>query len=784
MKSTLTKLIVGISFGLALGGCNEPQESELPRLGNSPVEEVVAAMTLEEKVKLLSSNGFQQPGNSGGIMTLGHVTYGVPRLGIPKIVFSDGPAGIHFSEKVKDEKPATTFPSATTLASTWNTNLMHDVGFALGHEAKEYGIDILLVPGMNAHRHPLGGRAFEYYSEDPLISGKMAASYVNGLQSNGVGTSVKHFVANEQETFRNVLNTHVSERALRELYLKSFKIAIQEAHPWSVMTSLNAINGQSASESEALLDTILRQEWGFDGFVMTDWYGGKDAIAQVIAGNDLLTPGDSTKDVTPGKENQEKMILEGIKSGQLAESKLDRNVTRFLKAILKSQTFKGYEQSNAPDLATNARISYKAAAEGIVLLKNKAGVLPFSADSLVALYGNSSVQLIPVGKGSGFVWSQYDNPIDGAFQSKGITINNDLLDQYREYLATYHEENPEKSHIEELFDPTPVAPEMIVDRQLILSQAKEYDIAVITLGRVAGENVDNKESYFEISENEHALINTVAEAYHSQNKHVVVVLNTAGVIDVASWESKVDAILIPWLPGQEGGNVIVDTLIGINNPSGRLATTIPKTLDQLSTNKNFPGTFYPEKAEPGFMEYEYHPGDVIYEEGIYVGYRYFNSFDISPAYPFGYGLSYTTFDYSQLKFSQPVLRGSVNVSVTVTNSGSVSGQEVIQLYVSAPQASLEKPARELKAFAKTRLLKPGESEIVTLKLSVSDVSSFDSAQSAWIAEGGDYNIQIGKNVNDIILSKTLSLPQSVIVEKTNKVLMPEISINELSRARD
>ena len=400
--------------------------THLPRLGTDPVEDVVSAMTLEEKVMLLSSNGYTQK-EAAQLMALGHPTYAIPRLGIPTVIFSDGPAGIHFSESLVKEKPSTAYPSATLLASTWDMETVKEVGKSLGHELKEYGVSILLAPALNAHRHPLGGRTFEYYSEDPLISGLTAAAYVNGIQSQGVGTCLKHFVANEQETQRNTMQTYVGVRALREIYLRSFEIALKHSSPWSIMTSLNYLNGTNTCEDPQLLDTILRQEWGFDGFVMTDWFGGIDPVAQMIAGNDLLTPGTYDEKITPGRPNAQIVIPEAVRSGTLPKSTLDRNVTRYLKTILKAPLFDHYQPSGNPDLIRSAAIARKAATEGIILLKNEDHTLPISKDiESIALFGNASYNLFAVGTGSGAVYPAYVASIDEALKNAGFDLESSL----------------------------------------------------------------------------------------------------------------------------------------------------------------------------------------------------------------------------------------------------------------------------------------------------------------------------------------------------------------------
>ena len=498
--------------------------------------------------------------------------------------------------------------------------------------------------------------------------------------------------------------------------------------------------------------------------------------------NDLLTPGDSNKTLTPGKENQEKMILDAIKNGEISENILDRNVERFLKAVLKAPSFKGYQLSEKPDLNQSKAIARVAATEGIILLKNENNTLPLNKNiHRIALFGNASYRLFTTGTGSGSVYVAYENPINQALGDFGYILDDNMKNLYQSHLIDYDRENPLKDHITELFSPTPPATEMHIDFESIKKISEDYDIAIITIGRVSGENLDREPEDFGLTESESSLVNNVSSAFKAQGKKVVVVLNIGGMIEIASWRQQVDAIVLPWLPGQEGGNAIVDILTGRANPSGRLATTYPKSLEQVPSNNNFPGTLYPENAEPGFLTYDYIPGEVTYEEGIYTGYRYHDTFGVEPAYPFGFGLSYATFEYSKPILSSQTFRGVVDVSITVTNTGEIAGKEVIQLYVAAPQITLEKPLKELRAFAKTRLLAPGESERVNLTLSAKDLESSDPAQSAWIVEAGDYQVLFGKDVSTIVSTANFTVPESIVVERSNRVLLPQIHINELTQ---
>lgn len=751
-------------------------------------KELVSQMTLEEKVNLVVGMGMNMPGlnlnNSGPVIgqTLDKVpgaagtTFAIPRLNLPNTVVADGPAGLRIEPKRKNDNNtyyATAWPVATLLASTWDTKLVNEVGKAMGNEVKEYGVDVILGPGMNIHRNPLGGRNFEYYSEDPLVTGKMAAAMVNGIQSNGVGTSVKHFFANNQEKNRNTVNTIATERALREIYLKGFEIVVKEAHPWTVMSSYNKINGPYASESYELLTTVLRKEWGFKGLVITDWFGGRDAVAQMKAGNDLLMPGTA---------NQKKAITDAVNASTLDIKVLDENAERIVNYILGSQAYKKYAFTNKPDLSSHAIVARKAAADGIILLKNNDAALPLSNKTkVIAAFGNTSYDFISGGTGSGDVNEAYTISLVQGLNNAGAKVDEEVKNIYETYLGDYKTKHPKKSMIEEFMNPTPPAAELSVDNVLLSKKATESDIALITIGRNAGEGADRKlEKDFYLSDIEKELIKNVADAFHAKNKKVVVIINAGGVIDVASWRDKVDAILLIWQGGQEGGNAVADVLSGKVNPSGKLATTIPVKYEDDITAKNFPGKEFPDRAtNTGMFGMRAIPAEVTYEEGIYVGYRYYNTFNIKPAYEFGYGLSYTNFKYGDLILSSKNFNKKITASVTVTNTGNVAGKEVVQLYISAPLSNLDKPAGELKGFAKTNLLQPGQSEKITFSISPDDLASFRTDAMAWIAEAGNYGVKIGSSSSNIKQMSVFNLAKDILVEKTNKVLVPQVNINEL-----
>jgi len=758
---------------------------------NNKAKELVSKMTLEEKANLVVGMGMNIPGltqnNTGPVIgqTMDKVpgaagtTYAISRLGLPNTVVADGPAGLRIEPfRNKDSSKsyyATAWPVATLLASTWDTKLVKQVGNAMGNEVKEYGVDVILGPGLNIHRNPLGGRNFEYYSEDPVVTGKMTAAIVNGIQSNGVGTSIKHFAGNEQETNRNTVNTLVSERTFREIYLKGFEIGVKESNPWTVMSSYNYINGKYASESYDLLTTILRKEWGFKGIVMTDWFGGKDPVGQMKAGNDLLMPG------TP---QQTKAIIDAVKDGKLDVKVLDENAERMVKYIFRSQAYKNYKFSNAPDLKAHAAIARTAAAEGMVLLKNEHAALPFSKNlKTIATFGNTSYDIISGGTGSGDVNEAYTISLVQGLTNAGYTLDNEVKKSYDAYLDDYKIKHPKKGFFQEFMNPTPPATEFIIDNNLLSKKAGESDIALITIGRNAGEGKDRKvENDFNLSEVEKTLIKNVADAFHSKNKKVVVVLNIGGVIETASWRDNADAIVLAWQPGLEAGNAIADILSGKVNPSGKLATTFPGKYDDVPSAKSFPGIEFPEKATAGMFGMKQIPGEVTYDEGIYVGYRYYNSFNVKPAYEFGYGMSYTDFKFSNLTLNSKSLDKTITATVTITNTGKVAGKEVAQLYITAPSAKLDKPSMELKAFGKTNLLQPGQSQQLTFTISAEDLASFDTDATSWIADAGTYTVKVGSSSASIKQTASFSLAKEVVTQKCIKALAPEVPVIELKRA--
>jgi beta-glucosidase len=747
------------------------------------IDVILDSLTLEEKVHLLIGTGMA--GFSGDSAVIGETknlvpgaagtTYPIPRLGIPAIVLADGPAGLRI-QPVREGDPATyyctAFPVATLLSSTWNTELVERVGNAMGNEVLEYGADVLLAPALNIHRNPLCGRNFEYYSEDPLLSGKMAAAMVRGVQRNGAGTSVKHFAVNNQETNRQKNDAQVSQRALREIYLKGFEIAVKEAQPWTVMTSYNKINGVAASESPELLSDILRDEWGFAGAVMTDWFGGYDAVRQMIAGNDLLMP---------GRPDQYEMIMDAVRSGKLDMKYVDANVRRVLELVVKSPRFNGYKFTNKPDLKAHAAVTRQSALEGMVLLENRGKALPFTENTKkIAAFGITSYDFIAGGTGSGDVNEAYTVSLGEGLENAGYEIDPDLKTLYDNHIAAENEKNkPDPNNRFAMFMPKIRASELSPDASVLSRAAETNDVALITIGRTSGEFEDRKTADFYLNESERSLVNNVCEAFHKAGKKVIVILNIGGVIETASWKTLPDAVLLAWQAGQEGGNSVADILRGVANPSGRLPMTFPVRLEDVPSYANFPRDYTPDVSEllSGSKNTEASRPNIdftTYEEGIFVGYRYYLTANRPVSYPFGYGLSYTAFEYGT-----PVISGKdgyLTVKISVKNTGETAGKEVVELYISASKGDLQKPVRELKAFAKTKLLQQGEDQLLEFTLTPADFASFDEAKTAWVAAAGQYNIEIGKSAAEISRSVSVELSKEIEVERTHDVLNAPASV--------
>lgn len=728
------------------------------------VADALSQMTLEEKIHLLKGSGLASAmgqGDPDGIAGAVGTIVPTPRLGLPTIYLSDGPAGLRIQptrEGDEDTYYCTAFPIATLLASTWNEDLVYDVGNAMGTEAMEYGIDVILGPGANIHRHPLCGRNFEYYSEDPLLTGYMGAAVINGIESNGVGTAVKHYVANNQETERTFNDVVISERALREIYLKGFEILVKEAQPWTIMSSYNKVNGTYTSQSKHLLTDVLRNDWGFEGLVMTDWFGGKNVTEQILAGNDLLEP---------GTKKQWDALIEAQVDGSLSIKAIDRSVARILELILKSRKMENYAFGNDPNLQAHAEVTRKSAAEGMVLLKNENAALPLLSGQNIALLGVTSYEFIAGGTGSGDVNEAYTVSLEEGLRNAGFSINERAREAYEAHRASNPEAFVRPEGMDVIFTPYD-PPEMRFTEEQLSDIVTSSDVGVLTIGRNSGEGGDRVEKDdFLLSSLEQEMITLIAKAYQSANKQLVVVLNIGGVIETASWSDQPDAILLAWQGGQEGGNSVADLLSGRVNPSGKLPMTFPVNMSDHASDKNFPKSGEQWSAGQMFMGLLMPPEErpeeekirnkdyTHYDEGVYVGYRHFDKTAMDVAYPFGYGLSYTSFQYDEPEVM--VENDTIKVRVSIQNSGKVAGKEVVQLYAEKLNSSIDRPVQELKAFAKTKSLASGESQEVHLAFPVSDLRYWDEEKADWKLEPGTYHVKIGASSRHIKSEKKVEL---------------------------
>ncbi len=748
MKPALSVLAASLILAAQASAWAKP----IPQLGKDSIESVIAAMTDEEKIQLVMGTGMNVPGLpeekqapvvgavEGKVPGAAGSTFAILRLGIPSIVLADGPAGL----RIQPQRPndtrnywATAFPVGTLLASSWNTDTVRQVGQAIGQEAKAYGVDILLAPALNAQRNPLGGRNFEYYSEDPVVSGQMAAAYINGVQSQGVGTAMKHFALNDHETNRNVINVKVNEQTMREMYLRGFEIAMRKSHPWTVMSSYNRINGTYASESADLLTGILRQEWGFNGLVMSDWFGGSNAVAQLQAGNDLLMP---------GNKGQKKALQTALKDGKLSSKDLDINVSRILRLIERTPTFQHYAYDNRADLARHAKLARQAATEGMVLLKNNAA-LPLAAGAKhVALLGNASYDTLKGGFGSGDVHVEKTVSLAEGLSQAGWQPDGRLKQRYEQHIK---EQNAQRRPGNPMLPPAPLS-ELDVragDAQAIEQLARTNDVAILTLGRYSGEFIDRRMADdYELSTVEKQLLHEVSQAFRAQGKKVVVVLNAGGAMETRSWRDDADAILLAWLPGQEAGAAIADIMSGKVNPSGKLAVSFPEHYQDLPSSANFPGKVLIPK-DPN----DHNPiggdqaAEIEYNDGQRVGYRALQTSSPHTAFPFGHGLSYTTFNYSEPRVSLSA-SGHLDIRINVRNTGKTAGKESVQVYISQPANAADKA---LRSFAKTRLLKAGEQETLRMQLEPMDWAAYDAKQARWVLPAGRYQVAFGASSQDI-----------------------------------
>jgi len=661
------------------------------------IESILRDMTLEEKAAMFvgADNWHSRR---------------LDRVGIPALRMTDGPHGTRTipdeTPSIHEGLPATCFPTASALAATWNTELVRKVGAALGVETRAKGCDILLGPAVNIHRTPLGGRNFEYFSEDPYLAARMAVAYIKGLQSQGVGASIKHFACNNSEFERFTISSEVGERALREIYLPAFKAAVLEAQPWTVMCSYNKINGVYASENRYLLTEILKEEWDFEGFVVSDWGAVHDRVKSANAGLDLEMPG------SPDRRAEE--LVEAVKEGTVAEETLDDKIRRILRIAVKAGAFEGpkamwQETTNTPE---QQRLAREAACEAVVLLKNEGGLLPLDEGTVeaIAVFGTFAETPTIEGGGSSRVTPYYTvSPLEGLRERCGDAVRVEF----------------DPGRATETGALVLEAPERVADL------AARCDVAVVFAGLPDGYETEGSDRPdMELPGDQVALIRTVAAA----NPRTVVVLQNGAPVAMSAWIEDVSAVVESWYGGQECGNAVAAVLLGDVNPSGKLPTTFPRRLQDTPAYINYPGE----------------SGRVLYGEGIFVGYRYYDKKEIEPLFPFGHGLSYTTFEYSDLTLSAAEVSADdeLQVSVDVTNTGSRAGKEVVQLYVRDVEARLVRPPKELKGFQKVRLAQ-GETKTIRFTLDQSALAYYDPVQRTWIAEAGDFEVLIGSSSRDI-----------------------------------
>ncbi len=656
---------------------------------------IINALTLEEKASLCSGRNWWR-------------TKAIERIGIPSILVSDGPHGLRKQPGEGDmhgvnvSLPATCFPPAATTACSWSPELLREIGAAIGEEALQEDVAVVLGPGINMKRNPLCGRNFEYFSEDPFLAGELASAYISGMQAQGVGTSLKHFAVNNQESNRMTVDVLVDERALREIYLAAFERAIQTTHPWTIMAAYNQVNGTFCSENLTLLTDILRDTWGFDGVVVTDWGACNDRVAGLLAGQDLEMPG--------GSNDNDQRLVAAVNSGELEETTLDRAVARLLTLIIRAQEARrpGYRY----DVDAHHALARKAATASAVLLKNDDACLPLSRSARIAVIGDLARHMRYQGSGSSLIHpSRVDHPLD-AFKAAGVDVR---------YAQGYQRSTD------------------AVDEELVAEAcqaAKNVEVAVVFVGLTEiAESESFDREHMRLPTNQNVLLERLAQV----QPHLIVVLFGGSPVEMP-WIDLVKGVLHMYLPGQAGGGAVVDLLFGEANPSGKLAETYPMRYEDTASARWFPGSRH----------------TVEYRESIFVGYRYFDTAQQNVLFPFGHGLSYTTFAYEQMALSAHELTDgdTLEVIATVTNTGPRAGEEVMQLYVYDVESSVFKAEKELMAFRKVGL-QPGETATVTFTLDRRAFAYYDVGAHDWVVEPGDYHILVGTSSRDIRLRDTV-----------------------------
>jgi beta-glucosidase len=670
---------------------DDPQGSRRITVKNRAA--LISALTLEEKASLCSGLDFWH-------------TKSIERLGIPSLMMADGPHGLRketgdsAQAGLKESVPATCFPTASALAATWNRALVYQVGEALGKECRQENVGLILGPGANIKRTPLCGRNFEYFSEDPLLSGEMAKSHIQGVQSQGIGTSLKHYAVNNQEFRRMTIDAVVDQRALREIYLRGFEIAVKGAQPWTVMGAYNRVNGTYCCEHPSLLSEILKKQWAYDGLVVTDWGALNEKVPALQAGLDLEMPG------TRGESDQQ--LGEAVRAGELAEEVLDQAVERILEMVFRAD--ETLAEAYTCDLEAHHVLARKVVQEGAVLLKNEDEVLPLRGDQRVAVLGGFAKHPRYQGAGSSIINpTRLDNLSDEMVKIAGEDVIR--------YAPGYplEGENVDEALLEQAVE-----------------TAQQADVVVINAGLPDVFEVEGLDrAHMRLPESHNQLIQAVA----SVHSRVVVVLSNGSPVEMP-WVHEVPAILEGYLGGQAGAGGVADLLYGIANPSGKLAETFPIRLEDTPTFHHYPGG----------------PKTVEYRESVYVGYRFYDTVEKEVLFPFGHGLSYTTFSYHDLRLSQMEITAGepLTVRVKVKNTGDTAGKEIVQLYLAPEAPAAFRPRAELKGFQKVSL-QPGEEKEVVIDLDERAFAFYNTGIQDWQVEGGLYRVMVGASSRDIRL---------------------------------
>ncbi|WP_088103042.1 beta-glucosidase family protein [Halalkalibacter urbisdiaboli] len=676
------------------------------------IDEILLTLTLEEKVSLLFGKGMWE---IGGVSD------------IPEVIMVDGPHGVRKPIDInttgifEGNHPATAFPILGALASTWNVVLANQVGESLANECHYYDVHVLLAPGVNIKRTPLGGRNFEYFSEDPILAGEIASAYINGLQENGIGTSLKHYAANNSEFERMTISSEVDERTLREIYLPAFEIAVKKSNPWIVMTSYNKVNGYRSEENPLLMNHILRNEWNYNGVTISDWGAVTNRLKALQATLDIEMPGPSL--------SRQKQLVKQIRNGEVYEAVVNASVKRILELVVKAIQGKKMKK-NAYDFDHHHLVAKQVAVEGTVLLKNDNDVLPIKKEKTksVLVIGKHAINPRIGGKGGSAMVTPYrlDIPLEKIKEIAGDEITIHYVDGYNDYDPGENEMNQQEA----------------------IALAKQVDKVIIFAG--IPEELEEAEGFDkEVTELPNSQINLILSVVQEQ-PDTAVVLSNGSPLTMTGWVDQVPALIEGWFAGQAGGSAIAEILFGLANPSGKLSETFPEHMDHNPAHLTYPGE----------------NGKVHYHEGIFVGYRYYDKKNIKPLFPFGHGLSYTEFSYESIQVNKEVINDNetVEVSVKVRNSGAMAGKEVVQLYVNDQDSSVIRPVKELKKFEKVNL-HPGEAKQITFTLTKRDFAYYDVELQGWRVETGLFNLFVGGSVADIRLSTAIHVTSTEVKKR-------------------